>query len=153
MRKKGYTFIELLIVIAIIAILSAGVVFSFGYSYRNKLENSAKILASDLSWARFSAISKGIYYAVEFYPSYKTKNWEYRIKRGKDQKIVKQVLFEKGIHIVNVNFPNMVGNLYFYPNGSPSSGGTITLQDAMKEMIFVKIEAAVGRIRVTGKDE
>ncbi len=153
MQQKGYALVELLVVIAIIGILSAGVVFSLGYSYHNKLESSARILASDLLWARFTAISEGVYYKVEFYPSYKIKKWEYRIIEGLNQKIVKKVLFEKGIHIISVNFPDSGGNLYFYPNGSPSSGGTITLQDSRVKFFFVKVEAAVGRIRVTDKDE
>ena len=149
MKNTGYTLIELIIVMAIFGILLSVVVGSF-YSYTNHQGKIyAKTLASDLLWARFSSINEGIYYKIEFWPGYEEKKWEYRIIRGDDLKEIKRVGFGKMVHIVNVNFPNWANNLCFYPNGTPSSGGTITIKDKMGNMVFVKVEAVVGRIRVS----
>ncbi len=149
MKYTGYTLIELIIVIAIFGILFSVIIESFNTYMNHQEDIYAKTLASDLLWARFSSINEGVYYKIEFWSGYEEKEWEYRIIRGDDLKELKRISFGKMAHIINVNFPNWSNNLCFYPNGTPSSGGTITIKDKMGNIIFVKVEAVVGRIRVS----
>ncbi len=152
MREKGYSLVEISIIMVIIGILGGVVLFAWQNGKDNYLKSSAQELASDLLWARFSAINEGVFYKVEFWPGNQEKEWEYRIKEGYELKTLKKGHFRSGMHILGVNFPGWNTNLLFYPNGSPSSGGTVTISNKMGSLIYVKVEAVVGRIRVTEDD-
>ncbi len=153
MKRNGYSLVEVSVIVVIVGILGGIAIFSWQNMGKNDLETYAKELASDLLWARFSAINNGVYYKISFWTGNQTKKWEYIIKEGSKLKTLKKGYFKSGIHILGVNFPGWGINLLFYPNGSPSSGGTVTISDKMGNLIYVKVEAAVGRIRVTDKDE
>ena len=150
MKEKGFILIELLIVFAIISITMGVIISTFGFSnYEIKyLKENANILASDLLLARVSAIKESIYYRIEFFPGLYEKAWEYRVKRESESEPIKTISkFTNNIHIISTNFPS--NEVYFYPNGAPSSGGTIVLKNSKGKRLYIKIEAAVGRIRVT----
>ncbi len=152
MRREGFTLLELAIVLSIIVILILITIPSFVHYTNQEIEVYARELAEDLVWARFSAINNGVYYKVEFWPGKMEKKWEYRIIEGNGMKVVKKGIFQNGVHILNVNFPGWGNEVYFYPNGSPSSGGTVTIWMKSGNIIYVKIEPVVGRVRVTRED-
>jgi general secretion pathway protein H len=66
-RVRGFTLLELLVVVAIIAIASAGVSFALRDSRATQLEREAQRLAALLESARAQSRSSGI--AVRWYPS------------------------------------------------------------------------------------
>ena len=66
LAAKGFTLLELLVVVAIIALASAGVSFALRDSQATQLEREAQRLAALLESARAQSRSSGI--AVRWYP-------------------------------------------------------------------------------------
>jgi len=67
MKDKAISLIELVVSLAIIAIISAAVFISFSLVDRRRLETTARNLLSDLSWAREMAVARNQNYTVNFY--------------------------------------------------------------------------------------
>jgi prepilin-type N-terminal cleavage/methylation domain-containing protein len=66
-NKKGFTLVEVMIVVAIIGILSAMAVPSFKkFSAHQNLNGAARELFSDVRGARVSAIMEGVQYGIYF---------------------------------------------------------------------------------------
>lgn len=59
-RSSGFTLLELLLVIAVVAIGSAGVAFAFRNAHQTKLENEAQRLIAILESARAQSRASGI---------------------------------------------------------------------------------------------
>jgi general secretion pathway protein H len=59
-RRRGFTLMELLVVLSIIAIASAGVVFSMRDSAQTQLEREAQRLAALLESARAQSRTRGV---------------------------------------------------------------------------------------------
>lgn len=70
MRKRlympGFTVTELIVVIAIIAVMSAASLFSFTTLLGERLEADARKIVSDLTWARQTAVAAHINYIIDF---------------------------------------------------------------------------------------
>ncbi|MCX7426859.1 MAG: prepilin-type N-terminal cleavage/methylation domain-containing protein [Planctomycetia bacterium] len=65
----GFTLVELLIVIAIMAILAAAILPNARSGAQDQLECAARVLASDLAYARSLAVTHESRYRVTFDPS------------------------------------------------------------------------------------
>jgi prepilin-type N-terminal cleavage/methylation domain-containing protein len=66
MRKQAVTLIEMLVSIAIIATISASVVFSISIVERRRLEAATRTLVADLAWTRQLAVTQHQNYLVDF---------------------------------------------------------------------------------------
>ena len=77
-EMKGFTLIELVIVVAIIAVISAGALISLSTIGPKRLEAEARKIVSDLCWARQMAVAIHQNYIVDFEPV----NERYIIYRG-----------------------------------------------------------------------
>ena len=140
-RTKGYTLIELMVVVGIISLL-LGLSLNGLYNLIqwNKLNTAAALLSSELKNSQSTAFYQGVYYKLQFWPSLD----RYRVY--KQTELIDDVIL-KGIDLFNTNFTD--NNLYFYPNGVPSMGGTVTLKNKRGKILYVIMTPVTARVRVS----
>ena len=140
-RNKGFTLIELMVVVGIISLLLA---LSLNGLYNliqwNKLNTTAALLSSELKNIQSRAFYEGVYYKLQFWPTLD----RYRIY--KQTELIDDIIL-KDIDLFNTNFTD--NNLYFYPNGVPSMGGTITLKNKRGKVLYVIMTPVTARVRVS----
>ena len=140
-RNKGYTLIELMVVVGIVAIL-------FGLSINginnliqwSKLNTAATLLSSELKNTQSRAFYEGVYYKLQFWPTLD------RFRIYKQTELYKDIQLED-INLFNTNFTD--DNLYFYPNGVPGQGGTVTLKNKKGKVLYVIMTPVTARVRIS----
>ena len=145
-RTKGYTLIELMVVLGIISLL-------FGLSLNglynliqwNKLNTAAALLSSELKNTQSRAFYEGVYYKIEFYATFDcpTLN-KYKIFKGSE--LYKQIKLES-VELFKTNFTN--NKVFFYPNGVPGQGGTVTLKNKRGKVLYVIMTPVTARVRIS----
>ncbi|PKP57982.1 hypothetical protein CVT91_09460 [Candidatus Atribacteria bacterium HGW-Atribacteria-1] len=142
-RTKGYTLIELMVVVGIISLLLALSLNGLDYLIQwNKLNTAAALISSELKNIQSRAFYEGVYYKLQFWPTLD----RYRVY--KQTQLIDDIIL-KDINLFNTNFIN--NNLYFYPNGVPSMGGTVTLKNKRGEILYVIMTPVTARVRVSSK--
>ena len=140
-RNKGYTLIELMVVVVIISLLLSLGTNGLDYLIQwNKLNVTAGLLSSELKNTQSRAFYEGVYYKLQFWPSLD----RYRIY--KQTELIDDIIL-KDIDLFNTNFTD--NNLYFYPNGVPSMGGTVTLKNKRGKVLYVITTPVTARVRVS----
>ncbi len=140
-RTKGYTLIELMVVVCIISLLLGLGINGLDYLIQwNKLNTTAALLSSELKNTQSRAFYEGVYYKLQFWPTLD----RYRVY--KQTELINDIIL-KDIDLFNTNFTN--NNLYFYPNGVPSMGGTITLKNKRGKVLYVIMTPVTARVRVS----
>ena len=140
-RTKAYTLIELIVVVGIISLLLGLSLNGLDYLIQwNKLNTAAALLSSELKNTQSKAFYEGVYYKLQFWPSLD----RYRVY--KQTELIDDIIL-KGIDLFNTNFTN--NNLYFYPNGVPSMGGTVTLKNKRGTILYVIMTPVTARVRVS----
>jgi len=140
-HTKGYTLIELMVVIGIISLL-LGLSLNGLYNLIqwSKLNRAAALLSSELKDTQSRAFYEGVYYWIEFWESLD----RYRIH--KKEELVEDIILED-IDLFNTNFTN--DKVYFYPSGVPSMGGTVTLKNKRGKVLYVIMTPVTARVRVS----
>jgi len=140
-RSKGYTLIELMVVIVIISLL-LGLSLNGLYNLIqwNKLSTAAAMLSSELKDAQSKAFYQGVYYKLQFWPTLD----RYRIY--KQTELTNDIIL-KDIDLFNSNYTD--DKVYFYPNGVPSMGGTVTLKNKRGKILYVIMTPVTARVRVS----
>ena len=140
-RSKGFTLIELMVVVGIIALL-LGLSLNGLYNLIqwSKLNRAAAILSAELKNTQSRAFYEGVYYKLQFWPSLD----RYRIYR---QTVLIQDIILEDIDLFNTNFTD--NNLYFYPNGVPSMGGTVTLKNKRGKVLYIIMTPVTARVRIS----
>jgi len=127
-RTKGHTLIELMVVVVIISLLLGLGINKVDYLMQwSKLNRAAALLSSELKNTQSRAFYEGAYYKLQFLPSLD----RYRVY--KQTELIDDIIL-KDIDLFNTNFTN--GNLYFYPSGVPSMGGTVTLKNKRGKVLL-----------------
>jgi len=142
-RNRGYTLIELMVVICIISLIigiSANGIISI--IQWNKLNRAASILGMHLKSAQSQAFYKGKYYKIQFWESLD----RYRIY---EQTELKEDIILEDIELFNTNFTD--DNVYFFPNGVPGQGGTVTLKNSLGKKLYVIMTPVTAKVRVSSK--
>ena len=140
-RNKGFTLIELMVVIGIIALLLGLGINGLDYLIQlNKLNTAAALLGSELKNIQSRAFYEGVYYKLQFWPTLD----RYRVYRQTE--LINDIIL-KDIDLFNTNFTD--NNLYFYPNGVPSMGGTVTLKNKRGKVLYVIMTPVTARVRVS----
>ena len=140
-RTKGYTLVELMVVVGIISLL-LGLSLNGLYNLIqwSKLNTAAALLSSELKNTQSRAFYEGVYYKLQFWPSLD----RYRVY--KQTELIDDIILED-IDLFNTNFTD--NNVYFYPNGVPSMGGTITLKNKRGKILYVIMTPVTARVRVS----
>ena len=140
-HNKGYTLIGLMVVVGIISLLLAFSINALDNLQQwNKLSTAAALLSSELKNTQSRAFYEGVYYKLQFWPTLD----RYRIY--KKTELYKDIQLED-IDLFNTNFTN--NNLYFYPNGVPGQGGTVTLKNKIGKVLYVIMTPVTARVRVS----
>jgi len=140
-RTKGYTLIELMVVVGIISLLLGLGINGLDYLLQwNRLNTAVALLSSELKNTQSRAFYEGVYYKLQFWPTLD----RYRIYRQTE--LIQDIILED-IDLFNTNFTD--NNLYFYTNGVPSMGGTITLKNKKGKVLYVIMTPVTARVRVS----
>lgn len=140
-HNKGYTLIELMVVVGIISLLLGIGINGLDYLIQlTKLNTASGLLSSELKNIQSRAFYGGVYYKLQFMPSLD----KYRIY--KQTELIDEIMF-KDIDLFNSNFTD--NKVYFYPNGVPSMGGTITLKNKRGKILYVIMTPVTARVRVS----
>jgi len=145
-RNKGYTLIELMVVIVIVSLLLGLGINGLDYLIQwNKLNRAAALLSSELKNTQSRAFYEGVYYKIEFYATFDcpTLN-KYRIY--KQTELCEEVRLES-VELFKTNFTN--NKVFFYTNGVPSMGGTVTLKNKRGKVLYVIMTPVTARVRVS----
>lgn len=140
-RNKGYTLIEVVVVVVIVSLL-LGLSLNGLYNLIqwSKLNKAAAILSSELKNTQSRAFYEGVYYKLQFLPSLD----KYRVY--KQTELIDDIILEN-VDLFNSNFTD--DNVYFYPNGVPSMGGTVTLKNKRGKVLYVIMTPVTARVRVS----
>lgn len=141
--QRGFSFIELLVVLSILAILTAIAVPRIGDSVTvRELEDAAQQLAADIRWTEQQAVNRTFEMTSPMITLYSTG---YAIEAGLGNHLKPFTIFPTSVQLVGTNPP-----IAFRLDGKPVTGTTITLQSKRKPTLFrfVIVLATTGRIRV-----
>ena len=144
--NKGYTLIELMVVVVIISLLLALSLNGLDNLIQwNKLNTASALLSSELKNTQSRAFYEGVYYKIEFYATFDcpTLN-KYRIY--KQTELYEEIQLE-GVELFKTNFTN--NKVFFYPNGVPGQGGTVTLKNKKGKVLYVIMTPVTARIRIS----
>jgi len=114
----------------------------------SKLNTAAALLSSELKNTQSRAFYEGVYYKIEFYTTFDwpTSSNKYKILKGSESELYKEIKLE-GVELFKTNFTD--NNVYFYPNGVPGQGGTVTLKNKRGKILYVIMTPVTARVRVS----
>jgi prepilin-type N-terminal cleavage/methylation domain-containing protein len=144
-HSKGFTLIELMVVVGIISLLLGLSLNGLNSLIQwNKLNVAAALLSLELKNTQSMAFYEGVYYKIDFWESLD----RYRIYKQKEvyYEVYKDIQLED-IDLFNTNYTD--DKVYFYPNGVPSMGGTVTLKNKKGKVLYVIMTPVTARVRVS----
>lgn len=140
-RMKGYTLIEILVVLALLSILLSMAVPNWSLYKRMKENMELETLKKDLLFTRNSAILEGTEYYVDFH--YLENS--YSIRNNKAYGAKKTVCFKDGISL-----NNRAGTITFHfkRNGTIGEAGTLKLKNSKNEDLELTLTPVTGNINI-----
>lgn len=147
MNKDGFTFIELVIVLAIMSIVLAIAIPKNTFPLSLKERKELRELKRDIVYARNMSITNAIPYSIDFFVT----NNSYKINRHEQNDVlIKNKILESGLKLKEVNWGDSTqyNRLYFAANGTPRKAGTILLNNSKKQKIEITVEVATGKVNI-----
>lgn len=147
MRKRGVTLVELIVVMAIIAIAALALVPNIGtWITYYRLRSATRDITSVLRTAQMKAVSNNISYQVRFDAGGNSFLLLYQTTGGFKPEGPSQKL-PQGVAIVDVSFSGGANYAVFNPD-STASAGHVTLVNAKGMRRTITVSSATGRVRV-----
>jgi prepilin-type N-terminal cleavage/methylation domain-containing protein len=154
-KSCGFTIVELVIVVVIIAIASLAAIPMMSSAASLQIRSAANMIAADLEYARSMAISRGQKFRVEFdknTESYRIKDQAgivipHPVKKGFNYEI--DFRNEGKLNRVDITNADIGGDqiVVFDCLGSPDTGGTVSLQ-AGGVTVTIEVEPVTGFISI-----
>lgn len=150
--NQGFSYIEIIIVICLTAIILAVLLPDFGKTIgRYNLNTSARELVSDIRSIEQDAIKHEAEFKIQFIGADKYVLIYFLDNKYFTKKMVKLTPTVKyNANLTSNNINNNYNSLYFQANGRPSGGigGHICLQDIGTEKCLYIIIDTIGRVRI-----
>jgi len=124
--RSGFTLMELVLVLGIIAIVSAGVFVSTQGNANRALENASLALQADIRYVQRRSIAEGQRYRITF----ELENNRYTISLVGSNEIIRTVYLRDGVSLYSIS-GNLPPQFDFLPRGTPSRGVTVTLSNGV----------------------
>ncbi|HHW55220.1 MAG: prepilin-type N-terminal cleavage/methylation domain-containing protein [bacterium] len=142
MGSRGYTFIELILVLMLLALLATITWPSLQASLdRFVLEETAWRIAREIRLVQQMAVVEGEWFQIQFLHN----SDRLRISGPSIDPIL--IDLPPQIDLQQTTFTNQ--EVFFYPSGAPSMGGTVPLANGRGEKRFIRVTVGAGRVRVT----
>ena len=142
---KGFTLLELVIVLGILTIVSTGVFVSIRSDERNSeqrnLQNASLALQADIRYAQRRSITEGRRHGVEF----RIIDNFYSIVLDTPRETIRVIHLQNNVRLLNTGG---VTSIMFYPRGTTSRSFTILLQTARYEQSLTIIPSS-GRVEIS----
>lgn len=140
--KLGYTLLELIVVLALFAILLSIAIPSTGIITHIQEKNELRTFKRDILSARNSAVIEKCVYILKI----DNDKSEYNISKSTNATyLIKNVDFKYGI---KVSPGNLTTRINFNSTGAPSDAGTINLTNRKGEKIEIRITPATGSVNL-----
>lgn len=146
--KKGFTLIEYIVTISLIGLLASAFVLSASNFLPSvRLNGSTNNLTSNLRQAQEEAVTAQMRYAVRFNAQTNPTGYQIiKISADTTEDIVKTVTIPSNL-TVDLDPTIADAEIYFSPDGGPSSFGNITLSSAGKSKVVNISPAGVIKIQ------
>ncbi|EGO61903.1 Tfp pilus assembly protein FimT/FimU [Acetonema longum] len=142
---NGFTFIEMMVVISILSIVSLFALPAIHHSLRQaELDHAALNLQADLRWIQQMALDEPAIsdnFQLIFDAAALNQYW---VMKG--TQVLKKVRFPEGVRLSYQPVPAAV---YFQVSGAPGKGGQTLSLTNRRSILYVIIEGAVGRVRIS----
>ena len=142
-RRKGFTLLELSIVLAVIAIFTGGIFVVFRQSPRSALENASLQLRADMRYAQRRAIIDGQRIDIMLEPAH--NRYRVRVVGGSWEEI-RVVYFQDGVRLRGTNISG--NNVEFLPRGTINGAGRIYLDNGRYSLYLTTLVSS-GRVRIS----
>lgn len=140
--KFGYTLVELILVLALLALILSIALPSFGVLCNFKEKNELKTFKRDIMHIRTAAVIENCIYYLTLDSN---KNGYIITKVDKVRKNIKTVDFKDGIKLDD--FQDLT--IGFLPSGAPDNPTTISLTNKRNDKINIAISVGTGRVNLT----
>ena len=128
--KRGFTLIELVIVLGVITIVTAGIMMTMRTNSNRALYNALRVIQADLQYIQRRSIIEGRYYEIFFLRF----NDQYVLRpRGGGTARIRTVYLPRGISFQDIRTAHHNNIVSYTPRGTPSGGFTIVLENGRYE--------------------
>ena len=141
--KRAYTLIEILIVLALLSIIMAIGIPSFGIFNTIKENQEFNELKRDLLSSRYKAIAENCPYEFKIDLD---KN-KYEIYKSNNRNLIKSKEFQSGLKFIRT-VETTTNTLIFSPSGSPSKSGSFVLKKKNGDRYRFALVVTSGKLNI-----